>query len=213
MPGRASSSVILLKSHSLMKRRLWGFSSRRFRICHDNWDGTIFSTLSLISAQLSFLPNWTNLIKWLKKRPRLWKHTIFLLHAIFYRSMRIHSFECVCMEKVGWLFCRMKDGTCFKLFYWPIFYVAVRVRFFNSMTVMARLNSCTTEIIQCAPTLIHLKSCNLIMIMTYGTTAQNVRYERKVRICADFPVCWYLLIFLSSMLIFYIFNLGALDLR
>ncbi len=77
MPGRASFFVILLKSLSLMKRHLWGFSSRQIRIRHDNWNGTIFSAPSPISAQLSFLPNRMNSIKWPKKCPRLWNHTIF----------------------------------------------------------------------------------------------------------------------------------------
>ncbi len=114
------------------------------------------------------------------------------------------------MEKVGLLFRCMKDGTCFKLFYWLIFYLAVRIRSFNSMTIMDRLNSCATKIVQCVPKLILVKPYNLIRIMMCGTTAQNVQCEKKVRICADFPACWYLLLFLSSVLIFYIFNLGAL---
>ncbi len=83
----------------------------------------------------------------------------------------------------------MKDGTCFKHFYWPIFYLAVHVRSFSSMTITERLNSHTTKITQCAPRLIHVKSNNLIMIMMCGTTAQNVQCERKERICADFPAC------------------------
>ncbi len=41
---------------------------------------------------------------------------------------------------------------------------------------------------------IHAKSYNLIMIMKRGTTVR-----KKVRICADFAACWYLLIFLSSI--------------
>ncbi len=101
MPGRASFSVILLKSPNLMKQCLWGFSSRRIQIRHENWDGTIFSTLSPIFTQLSFLPNWTNSIKWPKKRPRLWKHTIFFVTCDFYCSVRIHSFECVVWKKLA----------------------------------------------------------------------------------------------------------------
>ncbi len=77
------------------------------------------------------------------------------------------------------------------------------------MIITERLNSFTTRIVQCAPRLIHVKSYNLIMIMTCRTTAQNEQCERRVRICADFQACWYLLIFPSSMLIFYIFNLGG----
>ncbi len=65
--GRGNFSVILLKLPSLMKRHLYGFSSRRIRICHDNWDGTIFGTLIPIPTQLSFLPNQTNSIKWPKE--------------------------------------------------------------------------------------------------------------------------------------------------
>ncbi len=126
-------------------------------------------------------------------------------------SFRAHPLIWMCcMEKVGWLFCCMKDGICSKLFYWPIFHLAVRIRSFNSTTITEWLNSCTTKIVQCAPRLIYVKSYNLIMILTCGTTAQNVQCERKVRICADFPACWYLLIFLISMPIFYIFNQGAL---
>ncbi len=192
--GRANFSVILLKSPSLMKRRLFGFSSRQIRICHDNWDGTIFSTLSPISAQLPFLPNRMNSVKWPKKCHRLWKHIIFLLHEIFL-SFRAHPIIWMCcVEKVGWLFYCMKDWTCFKLFYWPIFYLAVRVRSFNFMTIMERLNSCTTKIIQCALKLIHVKSYNLIMIMACGTTAQNVQ------------LCWF-----SSVLMFADFSFFIVD--
>ncbi len=189
MQRRASFSVILLKSLSLMKRRLWGFSSRRIRIRHDNWDGTIFSTLSPIFAQLSFLPNLTNSIKCPKNRPPLWKHSIFFVTCDFLSFHAHPLIPMCCMEKVGWLFCFMKDGTCFKLFYCPIFYLAVRVRSFNSTTIMERLNSCTTKIIQCAPRLIHVKSYNLKTIFSCGTTAQNVQCERKVLICAD--ICWF----------------------
>ncbi len=38
---------------------------------------------------------------------------------------------------------------CLKLFYWPIFYLVVRVHSFNSITIIERLNSCTTKIVQC----------------------------------------------------------------
>ncbi len=36
---------------------------------------------------------------------------------------------------------------------------------------------------------IHVKSYNLIMVMTCGSAAQNMQCERKVWIRADFPVC------------------------
>ncbi len=102
--------------------------------------------------------------------------------------MRIHSFECVVwkMEKVGRLLCCMKDGTCSKLFYWPVLYLAVRVRSFNSMTVTERLNSCRTRIIHCVPRLIHVKSYNLIMIMTCRTTASKCTGRKKsVDLCSS----------------------------
>ncbi len=47
----------------------------------------------------------------------------------------------------------MEVGTCFKLFYKPIFYLAMRVHSFNSITINERLNSCTTKIEQCMPRL------------------------------------------------------------
>ncbi len=148
MPLRANFSVILLKLFSLIQLRLWGFSSRWIWIRHDNWDKTILSTRSPISAKMSFSPNQTNSIKWPKKCLWLWKHTIFFVICNF---LLFHEHPLIwkcCMEKVGCLLCCMKGGTCFKLFDWPIFDLAERVRSFNSRTIGERLNSCTTKIAQ-----------------------------------------------------------------
>ncbi len=92
----------LLKLSNLMKRLLWGFSSCQIWIRHNNWDKTIFCILSPIPAQLPFLPNRTNLIKCTQKTPSTVEtYNFLLLHMIFYRSMRVRSFECVVWKNLA----------------------------------------------------------------------------------------------------------------
>ncbi len=62
-----------------------GVSRCQIRICHDDWDWIIFETPIPIPAQLSSLPNQTtNSIKCPKKRPQLWKNTIFYCYMRFF---------------------------------------------------------------------------------------------------------------------------------
>ncbi len=85
-----------------------------------------------------------------------------------------------CIEKVGWLFCCMKDRKCSKLFYWVIFYPAMCVHSFNFMTITERLNSCATKIVQCAPTLIHVKLYDLIM---RNYSSKCTVWKKSVNLC------------------------------
>ncbi len=137
-------------------------------------------------------------------------YNFLLLHAIFYHLVRVRSFECVVWKKLANCFVVWKLKYVSNFFIGRFFFIWQCVYTHLIPWRTERLNSCTTKIIQCAPWLIHVKSYNLIMIMMWGTAAENIQCERKVRICADFLVSWYLMIFLSSVLIFYTFYLGAL---
>ncbi len=95
----------------------------------------------------------------LKKTPSIVGTYNFLsLHAIFYHSVRNCSFECVVWKKLADYFVVWKLEHISNFFIGRFFYLAVHVRSFNSKTIIERLNSCTTKIIQCAPKL--SVSCN-----------------------------------------------------
>ncbi len=79
-------------------------------------------------------------------------YNFLLLHTIFYRSMRVCSFECVVWKKLAdyfvvWKMERVSNFFIGRFFIWQ----GPHVRSFNSMTITERLNSCTTKIVQCAP--------------------------------------------------------------
>ncbi len=114
--GWASFSVILLKSPSLTKRRLWRFSSHQIRIHRDNRDRANFGTWSPIPAQLMLLPNRTNSIKCSKKPSSTVETQFFIVTWDFLLFGARPLIWMCCMKKVGWLFCCMEVGTCFKLF-------------------------------------------------------------------------------------------------
>ncbi len=78
-----------------------------------------------------------------------------------------------CMKKVGQLFCCMLIGTCFKIFYWSIFYLVVRVHSCNSMTITELLNSGTTKIVLCAPRL-SVRLANAKYMLWYVSSWQRI---------------------------------------
>ncbi len=88
--------MILLTSCSLTRRCLRGFSSRRVRIRHDNWDGIHFWYSERHSCTTVVFTKLNEFDKMPQKTPSTVETYNFLsLQAIFYRFVRVRSFECV----------------------------------------------------------------------------------------------------------------------
>ncbi len=106
------------------------------------------------------------------------KSTVETYNFLSFRALLLIWMSC--MKKVGWLFCCMEVRTWFKLFYWPIIHLAVRVGSFNSKTITERLNSCTTKIVQYATRLMPVRLPRQLECLSIKKGGQTVPTSQQM---------------------------------
>ncbi len=82
-----------------------------------------------------FILNRTNSIKCIKNTLDGGNIQFFIIKCDFLSFYARPLIWMCCMEKFGRLFCCMEVGSCFRLFYWLVFYLVVHIHSFNSTTI------------------------------------------------------------------------------